>query len=278
MSLLAAVALLVTTADGRASLYIHGTADREIRTTAAITRHGDAVTVTAPPGKGVTDIAVPHGSRLDVRAGSGRAVIENVAAVKITKPSGELEIRGVAGDVSLEMKSGNATVRDVGGRLDAVTGTANLDASAVAGNATVTSINGNTTLRCVGGSVVVSDTNGAIDVRATRGDVSIDTTSGRAAWSGVPVPSRHYLLKTLSGVVTADGRGPLRDVAVALSTHVGRVSSSIALPNRRADEHGRTRRLGGVFGRGGAEIALDAFDGNVELRWNERGGADENCP
>jgi DUF4097 and DUF4098 domain-containing protein YvlB len=238
---------------------------------------GGVVTVTAPAGAGVTEIVVPRTSRLDVRAGSGSATIENVANVSVKKPSGELQIRGIAGDVFIEMSSGQAVVREVGGRLTAVTGTANLDAAGVAGDLTVTSINGNTTASCVGGAVSVSDTNGVTELTATRGDVSVDTTSGRASWTGTPLPSRRYRLETLSGVVSFAGRGPLGDAAVALSTHAGRISSEVVLPRRETDRQGRIRRLEGVFGRGSARISLDAFEGAVELQWKERGGNDEDC-
>jgi hypothetical protein len=267
MKWLCALALVANPLFAGDALHISGTSETRVRTSAYVRIEGGVVVVTAPSG----DIIVPRTARLDVRAGSGSATIENVAAVSIKKPSGALQIRGIAGDVSIEMSSGEAVVRHVGGRLTALTGTANLDVADIAGDLTVTSINGNTTAACIGGAVSVSDTNGVTELRSTRGDVSVDTTSGRASWTGRPLPSHRYRMKTLSGVVSLSGRGPLSDVAIALSTHAGRMSTDVALPRRES------RRLEGVFGRGSARISLDAFDGAVELQWNERGGNDGDC-
>jgi hypothetical protein len=272
--LAAAPHVRVLTADGRASLRIIGSNESSVRTSAAVATREGVVVVTAPAGKGVTDVVVPRTSVVEIRAGSGHAFIENVAAVSITKPSGELEVRGVAGSVAIQMTSGNATVHDAGS-VAAVTSTANLEATNVRGDVTVTSINGRTTLSCVAGSVSVTDTNGVIALNATRGDVTVNTTSGRASWTGVPLSKRRYELKTLSGVVTFHGAGPLEGAAISLSTHAGRLSTNIALPNRKRDGRGRVLR---VWSSGsGAQITLDAFDGNVELEWNEKGDEDEDC-
>jgi hypothetical protein len=266
----------VVTADGRASLRIIGSAVDRVRTSARVAEQNDFTTVTAPAGTGVTEVIVPRDDRLEVHAGSGSVVIEDVAAVAVTKASGELRISNIAGSVSVEMSSGNAVVRRAGS-FEGVTGTANLTIVDVTGAVVVTSINGRTTVSCIGGAVSVSDTNGVIDVRASRGDVTIETTSGRATWTGVPLASRRYRLKTLSGVVKLAGRGALRDAAISLSTHAGHLSSDVALQVRDTNAHGPTRRLARTFGSGGTRIDLDAFDGNVELQWNERGEDDENC-
>ena len=245
---------------------------------ATIRVEGNVVTIVAPASAESVELIVPRaGAALDVRSSSAHVTIDDVASVVLRQSSASARITRVAGDVTLDKKSGNAELRQIEGSVRATTATANLDANGVAGDVTVVSINGNTTLSCVAGSVTVSDTNGVIELAATRGDVNVETTSGRATWRGEVLSARSYRMKTLSGVVAMEGLGALRDVSIALTTHAGRIESHVPLPSRQHSPAGRLRRLSGTFGAARARVELDAFEGAVELQWNERGDDDELC-
>ncbi|HEX8155524.1 MAG TPA: hypothetical protein VF698_20490, partial [Thermoanaerobaculia bacterium] len=184
------VPLRITGGTARRAIVCAGAAQATIRV------EGQVVTIVAPANAESVAVVVPRvDAAIDVRSSSAHVTIDDVAAVVLRQSSATARITRVRGNVTLEKKSGQAVLRQIGGDVHATTATANVDANGVRGDVTVVSINGNTTLSCVAGSVSVSDTNGAIELAATRGDVTVETTSGRATWRGELVPERSYRMK-----------------------------------------------------------------------------------
>jgi hypothetical protein len=103
------------------------------------------------------EVGVPENLPVEIRDGSGSARIEDVASVEVVDGSGEVEIRGVRGNVEVTDGSGQISIRDVGGNVRISDGSGSIEVSHV------------------GGSVVVRvDGSGSIDVDDVKGDFIIE--------------------------------------------------------------------------------------------------------
>ena len=103
------------------------------------------------------EVNVPANLPVVVRDGSGSLEIENVGALDVTDGSGEVEIRGVRGDVEVTDGSGQVTIRNVSGNVEIRDGSGSIE------------------IDDVGGSVLVrADGSGSIDVSDVKGDFTVD--------------------------------------------------------------------------------------------------------
>ncbi len=120
-------------------------------------------------------IEVPQTIALDVEDGSGDSKFINVGPLKLLDGSGDIEINGVKGDVSVQDGSGEMTVESVDGTVRVVDGSGGITASNIAGDfiveadgsgdIDVSHIAGNFTVQAKGsGSISSSDVKGKIDI------------------------------------------------------------------------------------------------------------------
>lgn len=144
---------------------------------------------------------VPESWTIDVTVGSGKAEIENVAAVSAVVGSGELEVDQVRGLVSAQVGSGKIDIERAGqvqigaigsGRaeIDHVTndvevgsiGSGRLEADNVKGNVSIQSIgSGRASLEDIGGNVTVrSIGSGRLTAKDIEGNVLVHTSGSGA--------------------------------------------------------------------------------------------------
>lgn len=120
-------------------------------------------------------IQVPQSIALDVEDGSGDSKFINVGPLKLVDGSGDIEIRGAKGNVSVEDGSGEMTIENVEGSVRVSDGSGGINASNVGGDFTVEEdgsggidvkhIAGNFTVEEKGsGSISSSDVKGKIDI------------------------------------------------------------------------------------------------------------------
>ena len=103
------------------------------------------------------EVNVPANLEVVVRDGSGGLDIENVGALDVTDGSGEVDIRGVRGNLEVRDGSGQLSIRDVTGNVEIHDGSGSIEVSHV------------------GGSVLVrADGSGGIDVSDVKGDFIVD--------------------------------------------------------------------------------------------------------
>jgi len=103
------------------------------------------------------EVIVPAGIPVVVHDSSGPMTIANVGAATIDDSSGELEIRGVRGNLTVHDSSGAVDIDDV------------------SGDVTIEDGSGSIVIARVGGTVHVEDDgSGAIDISNVKRDVTID--------------------------------------------------------------------------------------------------------
>lgn len=131
--------------------------------------------------------AVPSRLALDVQDSTGEILVRNVAALQLRDGTGDVEIQGVPGDVSVTDGTGATAVRAIGGSLQVKDGTGPLSIRDVQGSVTVddgtgeikiSEVGGDLRLRDGTGSIEIEDIAGSVDVRDGTGSVSVSRVEG----------------------------------------------------------------------------------------------------
>ena len=143
-------------------------------------------------------IEVPETVPLDVEDGSGESKFIGVGPLKLVDGSGNLEINGAKGDVSVDDGSGNMKIENVEGAVHVTDGSGEITARNIVGDFVVEDDgSGGIDVASVGGSMrVEEDGSGGIDVDRVAGDFVVGRKgSGSIRSSGVKgkidIPERH---------------------------------------------------------------------------------------
>jgi hypothetical protein len=124
-------------------------------------------------------IEVPQSIALDVEDGSGDSKFVNVGPLRLVDGSGDIEIRGARGSVSVEDGSGDMTIENVEGSVRVTDGSGGITASNIGGD-----------------FIVDEDGSGSIDVNHVAGNFTVEEKgSGSISSSDVKgkidIPERH---------------------------------------------------------------------------------------
>lgn len=143
-------------------------------------------------------IEVPQTIPLDVDDGSGESKFVNVGPLSFSDGSGEIDIRGVKGNLRVQDGSGNVTIENVEGSVRITDGSGNIRANNIVGDFKVDEDgSGDIDVTSVGGTMTVdSDGSGNIDVARVAGDFVVDRKgSGTIRSSDIrghtEIPERH---------------------------------------------------------------------------------------
>lgn len=126
-------------------------------------------------------------------------------------------------------------------------------------------VSGNVSLTDVAAtSLDANSVSGDIDLARIRSrEVSAETVSGDVSFGGTIDGRGRYDFKSLSGdVVLTLADQP--DAKVSAATFSGRLSSDF--PVTRDDTRRRRNRFNATWGTGGAELDLESFSGDIEIR------------
>jgi DUF4097 and DUF4098 domain-containing protein YvlB len=212
------------------------------------------------------DVDRQHGSgdtRFEVAVPAGSRVL-------LHSTSGDLDARGVRGEVEMRTVSGDVQVEDAGP----------LTFESVSGDVTAKRIVGGARGNTVSGEIGIDDVSGDVDVQTTSGDIDLggakskfvqaESVSGELTYDGTIDPSGRYEFHSHSGEIRL--RLPTNAGArLGVETFSGEIDSDFPLtvtPDRSSRE--RPMRMEFTLGSGGARITAQTFSGNVTL---ERAGA-----
>lgn len=294
--LLALLAIPPTTGPGpAASVWAPAPAAAAVRDTVVPLTRGDRVLIENPAGDllvGTWDrsslsvesasretvsvdlVRTDGGVRVRIRERKGRSwsgvlrvTLPAWAALEARGREGEVTVEGVRGGIVVRTMDGPVRLRDVAGgvRVRTVEGSVLVDG--VEGEVEVRGVDeGVRVYRARAGSISVHTVDGDVvleDVEASGVDVS--TVDGDLAFSGPLRAGGVYRLVTHDGDVTATVPGS-PDARVTVSTFDGSFDSDfpVVVERFRGGE-----LLSFTLGQGGAELQLEAFDGEIRLR---RGG------
>jgi hypothetical protein len=194
-------------------------------------------------------ITVPEGMMLDVGG--------PFTDVTITGPVGETVVNVNEGDVTVSAIQGPLTVRCVEG---------DVTATDVQGRMRLYVIDGGINVENASGDIVAETTDGDVQLeRVTSSNVEATSVDGDLWFSGALAAQGLYAFATHDGDVTL--MLP-RDASarVMVATYDGEVMSDFTL-DLPEDFSGRRARF--TLGAGGAQLEVEAFDGDIEILYLE---------
>ena len=245
-------------------------------------------------------IQVPKESALIIDNRNGRVVVQDLRGQQtIANRYGEVDIRGITGEVRIENRNGSVSIQDVtesvtvnnsyapttaksiGGNLEIHNRNGAVDVSDVKGNATISNSYAPISIEKVQGEVTVTGRNNGLDIDDVQGDLKAESSyqnvSIRDARGSVSLNSRNGDLS-----LTFE-RPPEKDITISNrygnvrlelpSTSSFRIDSRTEYGNTNSEFDGiesaktsnREAVLRGRVGQGGPLITITTRNGDIHL-------------
>ncbi len=196
-----------------------------------------------------------------------RLTVPATMALDLRGSDSDVRVEGSRGELNIDVHDGDVMVSGGSGRVTIRTDDGIIDAEDMEGRIRLSSMDGDVTLHGASGDIDVDATDGAItllDINATI--VVANTVDGDIWFDGVLAPQGSYTLTTHDGDVTVQIPEET-NAQVRMARHDGEIRTDFPMTVQRWPAG---RRLEFDLGRGGAELQIEAFDGDIELR--HRGG------
>jgi DUF4097 and DUF4098 domain-containing protein YvlB len=203
------------------------------------------------------NIAVPSGARVTAKSISGNISVRDIA--------GELSLESVSGNITTAGSGRVALAKSISGNVE-ITG-ANiegaLDAASVSGTVTLRKATARRlSLSAVSGNLVLQD--------VACGRVDLQTVSGNVEMTGPLQASGRYDIHSHSGDIRITVAGDT-GFEVDATSFSGDIRSDFPLQGQDTGERGRRgpqRSLHGVYGNGSAVLDLNTFSGGIVIARN----------
>jgi DUF4097 and DUF4098 domain-containing protein YvlB len=212
---------------------------------------------------GTVSIGVSRRYRYDDDEIHYRLTVPATMALELRGSDTDVWVDGARGEVDIDVSDGDVTVRGGRGRVTIRTDDGDIDAQEIEGRIRLSSMDGEITVDGASGDIEIDATDGAItllDIEASN--VYANTVDGNIWFDGVLVPRGSYRLTTHDGDVTVlipeDA-----DAQVSLARHDGEIGTDFPLTVQRWPAG---RRIEFSLGNGSAELQIEAFDGDIQLR------------
>ena len=197
-------------------------------------------------GRGRYVVSAPSWLALEIRGSELDVSVEGLdGGVEIRTGEGDVEVRAADGLVTARSVEGVITVIDVVGPVVAVSGDDDVYVRRVRGPVVAQTVDGDVTVE---------------DVEAET--VEASTVDGDVRFSGALVPTGEYRLVTHDGDIVATLEESV-SASVVVSTYDGDFASEFAI-TLEGFSSGKELRF--TLGTGRAQLTLEAFDGNIQLR------------
>jgi len=208
-------------------------------------------------------IVVPSGAQADIHTASGEIDVEGLSgAVSLTSLSGDIHAGDLTGGLTISTTSGEVKLNDIAGKLDVgnISGDVKLENGKIDG-ATVNTTSGGVDLDGVAGALKLTSVSGDIRVReAHDGQLALSTTSGKITYEGSLASKSTNSLNSFSGDVNVQ----LPDASafrLDASTASGDINSEFELRDGQ-QAHGN---LSGAAGDGSATLTVGTTSGDISI-------------
>jgi hypothetical protein len=179
----------------------------------------------------------------------------------------EVRVEGTTGELNIDIHDGDVFVRGGSGRVSIRTDDGEIDAEDLSGRVRLSSMDGDVILNGGYGDIEVDATDGAITLLEIEASTVVaNTVDGDIWFDGVLEPRGSYVLTTHDGDITLQIPEDT-DAHVRLARHDGEILTDVPMT---VQSWPSGRRLEFNLGSGSAELQIEAFDGDIELR--HRGG------
>lgn len=175
----------------------------------------------------------------------------------------DMEVRGVEGKVLLHTLEGDIVLEELGGEVEASSMDGSIDARGLRGTAS---------LKTGDDDITVIESSAELNLESVEGDIELGrsntrriearTTDGDVDFSGVLLPGGVYAFESHGGELTLTLDPPV-NADMTVLVYEGDLESDFPI-RTRGYRSGEDLRF--VIGDGGAQVLLNAFDGEVRLR------------
>jgi hypothetical protein len=236
---------------------------RDTRMEVKIPRYADLETLDGFRGDiEVTDV---DGSAL-INAGNGDVKVMRVGSLKVSRRSGDVNVREVKGDLTARSYNGDVVVDNVSGLVDVAASNGDLRVHNTGGDVRANSATGDIEVRCAKGRAEVSSASGGVTLIGVGGDVDASTASADVVFIGTMKAGGNYRLKSLSGDVSMTVQPDAPGFTATLTTYSGSINTDFPLKVESPVQGGPiNRRITGAYGNGQTKLALDSFSGIVKI-------------
>jgi len=185
--------------------------------------------------------------------------------------SGDITVRGTAGEVSVNTVSGNIEVRDAAERVELASVSGDARASKLRGRIRAQSVSGDLTLDDVNGDLYAHSVSGELRVRGTLTGLEFESVSGDVTFVGDIRGDGSYTANTHSGDVRLTLPSNV-GATLELQTYSGEVRSAFPITLLPGEQplNRRNRRMRFTVNAGGPRFSLETFSGDIII---ERGAA-----
>lgn len=226
-------------------------ADRSERARIAIENADGALVLRSvgfmgPPRNVDYDLRVPKWMEVRISGVLNDASVSGIEApIRIETVKGDLVVRGGREYLELQTVDGSVTVERARGKIVAH------------------SVNRGVQLSDVEGEISAESVNGDVELRRVRSsEVECSSVNGSLDYDGEIRDGGHYGFSTHNGGITVTL--PARpSVVVSVSTFNGDFESAFPVSITRT---GHGKRIRFTLGSGGADLELESFQGNIQLR------------
>ena len=224
------------------------------------------------------DVQIRQTGSAEAKTNSGDITVTDAGgAVTVRSGSGKITARNIGGDLLVKTTSGEVVAENIKGLVNASSTSQGISVRNADGDVKVGSISGDVRLECVKGRAESNTVSGSISLTGVGGDIEASTTSGDVRFDGELRPSGRYRLKSFSGEARMDLGGSVPGFTATLSTYSGEIDTDFALTVESPERQGAVnRRLVGRFGDGQAQISLESFSGEIQLK-KGAAGKTANC-
>ena len=191
--------------------------------------------------------------------------VPQAAALAIDTVSADVSVASVAGkELEIDTVSGKLRLDSGAERVDIDSVSGDIELNGKARKAQLQTVSGNIRTRGLGGEISLETVSGDIDADSSGyGELDVQTVSGDINLRGAPADRANAKIETMSG----DVRLTLPDAVSArlrASSFSGRIRSDFAAGSGSSGVG--EKRWEAVLGAGAAQIRLETFSGDIEIR------------
>lgn len=190
--------------------------------------------------------------------------------VRASTVSGNIAVRGVAGEVTTKSVSGDVEVRDAGNRVEIETVSGDIRGIKLGGRIRVHAVSGDVRLEDIDGDVSGKSVSGSLEATGSVANLEFESVSGEVTFSGDLRAGGSFRANSHSGDLRLTLPATL-NANVDVQTYSGDFRTAFPITIQPGERSGsRGRRMSGTIGNGGARISLETFSGDVTI---EKGAA-----
>lgn len=228
-----------------------------------VARHSSRSKVSIRPGDGSLSVVSSRGATGSV---DYEITVPAWMPVKVEGEFNFVDAQGLQGEFSAQSVRGDIVVRGGTGFVSAKSVQGEVSIDGARGKINASSVNEGITLTNCSGEIVADTTNGDIFLnKVESGSVELTTVNGDIMFDGVPAANGRYQMSTHNGdiiVAIPESAG----VTFNVRTYQGDFSSALATKGPAPSQARGGRRLQYILGNGSAEMELESFGGEIQLR------------